>query len=147
MKRLDWVLPGRKPPKTSFLMAWLNLIRENYCLLTIEDTYYKTHFHLIYAAYLFLRYFLLTNVFSENVASKTDYVSVTKRKGLKRLYVIYPSFIVEKSSKCFIFSWDIPSSPPWYTWFVFLHVINRQKYPFTISQWNATSKYRRRLWH
>ena len=59
MKRLDWVLSGHKPPKTSFLMTWLNWIHENYCLLTIEDRYYKTHFHLIYAAYLFKRYFLL----------------------------------------------------------------------------------------
>ena len=42
-------------------MAWLNLIHANYCLLTIEDTYYKTHFHLIYAAYLFLKIFLVSN--------------------------------------------------------------------------------------
>ena len=33
---------GRKPRKTSFVMISLNLVHENYCLLTIEDTYYKT---------------------------------------------------------------------------------------------------------
>ena len=45
---LDRDLPGRNPPKTSRLMERLNLIHESYCLLTIEDTYYKTHFHLIF---------------------------------------------------------------------------------------------------
>ena len=54
-------------------MAWLNLIHEN-CLLTIKDTYYKTHFHLIYAAYLFLKIFLVVDENALDFYEELDYM-------------------------------------------------------------------------
>ena len=49
-------------PENGFSYGMAQFNSWKYCFLTIENTYYKTHFHLIYAVYLFLKKFLVFRV-------------------------------------------------------------------------------------